>query len=424
MRILWVVAPVLPQIAALTGSPEQYAGGWLVSVCDGLLADEANELTVCYRAEGPLQHGSAGRLSYRSFEQPTLRYAPETERLFAGVLASEKPDVIHIWGTEYPFTLAMLNACERAGALDRAVVSIQGLCSVCARHYTAGLPERAVNACTFRDFVRRDSIRRQREKYAMRGAFEIEALKKARHVIGRTDWDRACVRQINPAAAYHFCGETLRAPFYEGIWTPKECAQHTIFVAQGNYPIKGLHKAIEALSILKKEFPDVRLITTGADPRDGSTPEKRLRRTCYAKYLARLIRENGLDDAVSFAGSLRAERMREAYLSANVALSPSSIENSSNAIGEAMLLGTPVVASFTGGTANLLTHGEDGFLYPFDAPYLLAEYARRIFLDDELALRLSKSARAHARRTHDPAKNLADLIAIYARVAETAGEDG
>lgn len=36
------------------------------------------------------------------------------------------------------------------------------------------------------------------------GKEEIFTLKKAKHCIGRTDWDYACAKQINPKIQYHF----------------------------------------------------------------------------------------------------------------------------------------------------------------------------------------------------------------------------
>jgi glycosyltransferase involved in cell wall biosynthesis len=423
MKILWVIAPMLPQIAKLTGNAQQFAGGWLVSVCDGLLSDEGNELFICFIANGRKQSGKRDRLSYESFDQDTLRYSYQTQQQFEEILQREQPDVIHVWGTEYPFTLAMANACEQTGMLDRMVVSIQGLCSVIAWHFAAGLPQKVVRGTTFRDLLRRDNIYRQREKYVVRGAFETAALQKAEQVIGRTDWDRTSVRQINPDAIYHFCNETLRDTFYEGKWSADGCKRHTIFVSQGNYPVKGLHKALAALVFLKKDFPDVRLVTTGEDPRDGSL-KKRLRRSTYARYLAKIIRDWGLDDHVAFVGMLPAEQMKQQYLDAHVALTPSSIENSSNSIGEAMLLGVPVVASYVGGTPDLLDHGVEGFLYPFDAPYMMAEYIRRIFSDDVLAAKLSENGRLRAQERHDAARNLSDLNEIYARLASGAEKKG
>ena len=416
MKILWLVTSLLPQIARLTGEPEQPFGGWLVSTLDGLLADPQNLVFVCYRAGGAQKRGESGNLAYCSFEQNTLEYSKENDALFYKLLGTVQPDVVHIWGTEYPSALAMVQAAARCNLLDRTVVSIQGLTSVIARHYTAGLPQRVVNACTIRDLLRRDNIAQQKQKFARRGGFETLALAKARHIIGRTRWDKACVRQINPSAVYHSCNESLREPIYSGNWDVNRCERHTIFVSQGDYPIKGFHMALAALPALIRDFPDVNLLTTGSDPR-GQSVRERLRRSSYAAFLEREIRRLGLDKHVEFLGSLSAEQMKQQYLRSHVALNPSSIENSSNAICEAMLLGTPVVASFVGGTPDLVTHGVSGLLYPFDEPALLADAVRQVFSSDELATRLSGEAKRVAAARHDRERNLKGLMAIYRDLA-------
>ena len=416
MKILWLVSSLLPQIARLTGEPEQPFGGWLVSTLDGLLADPKNQVFVCYRVGGAQMRGECGRLSYCSFEQNTLAYSKENDALFYKLLCAVQPDVVHIWGTEYPSALAMIQAASRCNLLDRTAVSIQGLTSVYAWHYTAGLPWRVVNGFTARDILRQDNIAQQQKKYARRGEFERLALAKARHAIGRTRWDKACVHQINPNAQYHLCNETLREPFYEGGWSVSACERHTIFVSQGDYPIKGLHEALAAMPYLLRDYPDAKLLTTGKDPRVTGL-RKRLLRSSYAAYLAQKIHQMGLDDHVEFLGALSAEQMKQQYMSAHVALNPSSIENSSNAIGEAMLLGTPVVASFVGGTPDMVADGVSGLLYPFGAPYLLADAVRQVFSSDELATRLSGEAKRVAAARHDRERNLKGLMAIYRDLA-------
>lgn len=63
------------------------------------------------------------------------------------------------------------------------------------------------------------------------GKEEIFTLKKAKHCIGRTDWDYACAKQINPKIQYHFCNETLRPRFYESEWNYEECKKIRCFLA-------------------------------------------------------------------------------------------------------------------------------------------------------------------------------------------------
>ncbi len=55
----------------------------------------------------------------------------------------------------------------------------------------------------------------------------------------------------------------------------------------------------------------------------------------------------------------------------------------------------------------------EALFYRPDDPAMLAFQVRRIFEMPELAARLGKAARARALETHDPKRNLADLVTAY-----------
>ena len=116
-----------------------------------------------------------------------------------------------------------------------------------------------------RDLIRHCNIRGAAKEFAARGKYEIEALKKAEHVIGRTDWDEACAKMFNPDVAYHFNNEILRDSFYENEWQYESCEKYRIFMSQGGVPYKGFHYMIEALAVLKRQYPTVSLYITERD---------------------------------------------------------------------------------------------------------------------------------------------------------------
>lgn len=412
MRLLWLCNMVPGKIKEKLSGEAVSGGLWVDHVLSGL---RRQGLTIHILCPGDGAGGELDeRCGYTTFREGLPHvYLPALERGFEEELKKFRPDVIHIWGTEYAHTLAMVNAAETLGLLGRTAVSIQGLCSVYAGHYAEGVPYRVQREFTFRDAVRRDNILQQQAKFARRGELEIAALEKVCHVIGRTSWDEACTGRINPEARYHFCNETLREPFYEGQWRYDHCRKHRIFASSCLYPVKGFHYLLEAFGEVAKNYPDATLAVPG---KSFLTADK-LRRTSYQKYLAALARKYGLADKIEFLGSLSAAQMKEAFLNANVFVLPSTIENSPNSLGEAMLLGAPCVASDVGGVANLMTHNHEGYLYQSTAPYMLAHYIRQVFDLEDGAEALGAAAKAHAAVTHDPEKNLRGLIAIYHELA-------
>ena len=407
MKLLWL-CNMAPSAVQEKISGRAKGGLWV----DHVLSDlRQQDLTIHILCPGKGEKGILDeRCSYATFREGLPHvYLPELEQEFARELAAFQPDVIHVWGTEYGHTLAMVNAAEQAGMLSHLAVSIQGLCSVYTAHYAEGVPFAVQRSATFRDLVRRDNIRSQQEKFRLRGKLETQALKKACHVIGRTAWDKACTSQINPEAEYHFCNETLREPFYDDQWQYETCRKHRIFASSCVYPIKGFHYLLEAMGEVVKTYPDATLAVPGKSflTVDG------LHRSSYQKYLADLTRRFGLEEKIEFLGSLTAQGMKEAFLEANVFVLPSTIENSPNSLGEAMLLGVPCVASDVGGVTTMMTHEKEGFIYQSTAPYMLSYYIKTVFDREEQAQVLGRAAKEHACRTHEPEKNLQDLLEIY-----------
>lgn len=415
MKLLWLCNTQPGVIREAIGKKGAGAVNWVDSVLRDLRLQGVQIRVLCPG------NGSAGDLdencSYATFRKgKPHELLPEMEAFFDEQIKSFCPDVIHIWGTEYAHTLALVNAAEKAELLDHTVASIQGLCRVYAGHYTEGLPKSVQYSFTLRDVLRQDNIRQQQKKFVLRGELETQALKKLRHVIGRTDWDHACTMEVNPNLTYHFCNETLREPFYQGQWRYENCHKHRIFASSKAYPVKGFHYLLQILPQLREKYPDVTLAVTGGTYL-GKNPISALRREGYEKYLRKLTKQYGVEDCVEFLGSLSADAMKAAYLEANVFALPSTIENSPNSLGEAMLLGTPCVAADVGGVANLMRHGTEGYVYQPTATYMLRYYIEKVFEMEDSAQQLGACAKAHAQQTHDPETNLQTLLEIYQQLA-------
>lgn len=414
MKLLWLCnnAPGIVR-THITGRPAS-AVNWVDHVLSGL-RERGLEVRILFRGTGGSGVIDEG-CSYASIgEELPYVYRPELEETFRQELRQYKPDVIHSWGVEYDHALAMVNAAEAEGMLEHMVASIQGLCRFLAEHYTDGIPQRDVTRVTFRDLLRKDNIAQQREKFRLRGNLEVQAIEKLHHVIGRTSWDYARALELNPEVTYHFCNETLRQNFYEGQWNYVGCRKHSVFASSCSYPIKGFHYLLEAMAKVRKTYPDATITVTGRSYLDGGWKQQ-LRRGSYEAYLGKLTRKYHLEDAVRFLGDLSAEEMKRSFLEANVFVLPSTMENSPNSLGEAMLLGVPCVAADVGGVRDMLKDGPEGCVYTSGEVTALAQHIMELFAMEERAAALGSAARVHAGQTHNPEKNLEDLLAIYEKL--------
>ena len=418
MKLLWL-CNILPGAVREKITGTAGSGLWMDHVLSDLrLVEDIHIHILCpYPAE--TEGWLDARCSFATFRSKLPHiYMPELVPRFQEELKSFQPDVIHSWGVEYAHTLAMVNAAEKEKYLSHMAISIQGLCGHIAKHYTEGIPYKVSHCFTFRDFVRQDNIVQQQKKFCRRGEHERLALEKVEHTIGRTQWDEACTMQINPGRNFHVCRETLRQEFYTGEWDYRNCRKHSVFTSGCGYPVKGFHRLLEAFALVRKVYPDAMITVPGQSVFQGNP----IRENSYQRYLKRKIRELGLENNIQFLGSLSAEEMKRAYLEANVFALPSTIENSPNSLGEAMLLGVPCVAADVGGVTTMMTHEKEGFVYQSTAPYMLAHYICKVFAMEDAAASMGQNARAHALQTHDPEKNLRDLLDIYQTLAQSREE--
>jgi len=422
IRVLWLCNAIIPQVSEKLNVNAGTGGGWLNQLSD--IFDKRDDIELCIVAPflqgDELAHITFGNKSEfygfpKKIHEPWI-YDDSVEGVFAKILAEFKPDLVHIFGTEFPHTLSMVRAFNNP---DKTIIHVQGIISAIAKHYTAFLPEKVVKRYSFRDFIKRDNIEEQQDKFSLRGEYEIEAIKKVRHVFHRTEWDEAVIKGINPTVCLHYAQEMMRGSFYSGTWKYEECEKYSIFISQGNYPLKGLHIMLEALRSVKELYSGVKLYIAGDDILTVSSFKEKIRESYYSKYIRRLIIEWNLTENVEFTGPLSEEKMRQRYLKSNVFVSASSIENSSNSVAEAMLLGVPIVSSFVGGCTSLIEHGVNGLLYQADAPYMLAYYICRIFDDKDTASSISRKEVERACALYDKEKIVENILQAYKEMLET-----
>lgn len=452
MRVLWLCNIMLPAIARELGLPYSNREGWLTGIYERIchakerLGREGEgerfpkgqngagiELGICFPIDGiPIDGRTAEAIKrqktaegFRLEESGVCCYGfaenlatPEIyddglERRLKEILEDFEPDMVHIFGTEFPHALAMVRAFGRP---ERTLVGIQGLCFACAEAYMADLPERVVRRRTFRDWLRKDSILQQQEKFRIRGEREKEVLGKVAHITGRTEFDRRETGKINGKAKYHFMNETMRPAFYSGRWKAEDCVPYSIFLSQGDYPLKGFHYVLRALPEILRHYPQACVYVAGADVRKNDSIKDKIKLSSYGKYLLELIGTLGLEGHVKMLGKLPADGMKERLLKSSLFICPSSLENSPNSLGEAMLLGVPAVAADTGGIPSMLEDGKEGLLYEAGNVEMLAGCVLRTWEEKEKTAWRAEAARTRALAAHDGEENFKRLLAIYEEI--------
>lgn len=412
-KILWIVNTIFPYPAEKLGIKKTAFGGWLNSLSDTLRKSEDFKLAIATVYDGKqIKKMDDGQVIYYLLPgAPALKYDENLKKYWKMIDEDYKPDLVHINGTEFAHGLAFINACPNVTTLT----SIQGLVSVCANVYYANIPMKdIIKNITFRDMIRFDNMLQARKKFIKRGKNEIEILKKTNAITGRTIWDYSNIQAINPNVKFYWSNRILREEFYQSPkWDISNIERHSIFCSQAGYPIKGLHYMIEATNILKRKYPDIKVYVAGQNITKSDTIKEKMKISGYGKYIKGLIRKYNLEDNIVFTGILDAQGMVNKLLNSNAFVQTSAIENSPNSLGEAMLLGVPCVASYVGGTCDMLEHKKEGFLYTYTEPAILAQYIKRIFEDDELCIKLSNNAIRKANITHSKERITKETIDMY-----------
>lgn len=409
MRILWTVNIPLPAASTALGLPESPFGGWLTTMTCRLARVAGVQLGIAMRSPvESMRFADVDGIRYYALPQSGKGGLDARSEDCARILADFKPDILHAEGSEMAYTRRMLAAWN-----GPRLLSLQGVVNGIAPFYLGGLnPGKALRSLRLRQVGAMVALALNKWlRFRPRLKDERDAIAMVDHIIGRTPWDHAHAWVLNPRATYYHCGRTLRSAFYGARWQLAASERHTIFVGNAAVALKGTHVLLDALLLLHREYPKVRLVIAGE-----SANAKMKRPSQYFGYPAFLrdrIKELGLDAHVHFTGVLDEQAMVGRMLQSHVYVMSSIIENSPNTLGEAMMLGMPCVSAYAGGAPGMARDESEALFYRAEDPVTLAWQIKRLFDSDTLCERLGEAAHARAVVTHDADANLQDLLTAY-----------
>jgi len=323
------------------------------------------------------------------------------------IIKQVNPDIIHIHGTENPFL------CILGTTKVPVVISIQGNLTVYHHKYLSGFNGLHIRRKS-EDFnirtllLGRNSFLKGFINLKRMSVIEQKYMKHAKHIIGRTDWDRRITRILAPESKYLVGNEMLRDGFYENQWNNKFIAgKIIIFTTNGNNYYKGFETLCFALFLLNNLEFDVEWRVAGIS--ENSLINNITRRELGVKYPKK---------GLVLVGSLDENDLIKNLLESHIYVMPSHIENSPNNLCEAMILGIPCIATFAGGTGSLLKDGEEGILIQDGDPWALAGAIAEMKTDFVKAIEFGKKARGKALALHNKETVVAQYLQTYRQIIE------
>jgi glycosyltransferase involved in cell wall biosynthesis len=411
MRVLWFTNFPLSDVCVEIGISPHAGGSWIYSLAKHVSLINEIELSIISFYKNIEFAGIINGINYIVLPSNLLSNRHLLTRKYCEIGDELEPDLLHIHGTENVFGLYYMEVFPNL----KSIVSIQGLVGICSRYFYGSISNlELVRNTSLVECLKRNTFYHQKKNFVLKGKSEMMYFNKADFILGRTNWDYSHSISYNKSINYRFCNETLREEFYlSRKWSIQRKVDYTIFVSQGSYPLKGFHILLKAIALLKDEFPLVEIRLSGElfVRKPSITDKFKITGYWYGKYIYSLIKKSNL--SVTFLGVLNTDKMINEFLNCHVSICPSSIENSPNSIGEAQILGTPVIASFVGGVPDMIQHEVTGLIYRFEEPELLANCIRKIFTNNGLVNEISKNSIRQASERHSLEKIVPDLVSIY-----------
>lgn len=324
-------------------------------------------------------------------------------RLASKIVRKIKPDIIHIFGSEWCWGQIQLFTSIPV------VIHMQGaLPAYFNAQYPPGYSNRDVMASLGFNIISRFKTFLKNHKNKTWIKQEEKTFSIVNNYMGRTSWDKNMVNLFNRNAHYFYCSEALRHPFIfsKEIWFPKKRTKIRIVTTGVSTFWKGIDTLLRTACILKNLNVDFEWICAG----NMNQSCKRL--VEYKEHDT--FKENN----IKIAGFLNPYQLKGLLLSADIYVHTAYIDNSPNAICEAQCLGLPIIATYVGGIPSLIENKVDGYLVPANDPFTMASKIMKLCSDKDLCMNLGLKAREHALLRHDEKSIYRDLLNCYTKILQ------
>ena len=136
----------------------------------------------------------------------------------------------------------------------------------------------------------------------------------------------------------------------------------------------------------------------------------------YRNEVTRFIKENQLENYVKLYGWASQQQVQEVMIQSDILVVCSMQESLPMAIAEAMSAGKLVIASDVGGIPEMITHGEDGFIFNVAKPENLVSILDELYGDTVRIEQMQKAAKEKATYTYHSSIVATKTIAFYEQI--------
>lgn len=280
----------------------------------------------------------------------------------AGVLHLQKiirkinPDIIHVQGTHFPYSVI-------AAFFRRTYLTVLTVHGIMAKEIK---------------FRRRISFL----KNSVFLLFERYAVLKVQNIIAVSPHVKNVISDMTQSEI-QVIPNGIDFEAIQNIQPRKSLVQPCILFIGELVKVKGVDLLIQAIPIIKKSFPNIRVFIGGAGPQ--------------VEELKINVKELNVEETVEFLGFVSGDDKYSYYKSADICAVPSRYDTFGIVCLEAMASGKPVVASNVGGIPFVVDEGKTGLLFDCGNVNELAEKVIILLQDKALREKMGEAGRERAK---------------------------
>lgn len=390
MKILWMSS------VCLTDRTVMCSGTWVPGLLNLLKSyDPTLEIVNLTFGNDRIPHKKGNCLVTEWMIPMSKKMNGKTISSITDIINQEQPDVIQVWGTEdiwgeYPFELYFPKI--------PVIIEIQGILASVSEEYYGGLtPGELLKCWNIKEFLKpTSSLPAIRHLYTRNVGREKRIIENHHNIGVQSQWSARVIETFNPNATLYQSGIALREPFYssEKWHGPSSNDEIRVFsTALMGQPLKGGWILFRAFDIIKRRFPNAKLILAGVT-------EVGIRRSGFCKMLTKFAKRHNFFESLEILGPCSAEELAKQYRKASIFINPSNWESYSVVTAEAMYIGCPTVAAYSGAMPEL---GENSSVlyFPKGDFRVCASIAIDILQDKELSNTLSEKSIEVASKRQD-----------------------